>query len=78
MQNSGGESAGSSGKWMALTAALLGWLFDGFEMGMFPLVGQKALVELLPTQSASERTVWFGVIMAVFLIGAATGGVVFG
>jgi MFS transporter, SHS family, sialic acid transporter len=78
MQNSGGESAGSSGKWMALTAALLGWLFDGFEMGMFPLVGQKALVELLPSQSASERNVWFGVIMAVFLIGAATGGVVFG
>jgi SHS family sialic acid transporter-like MFS transporter len=66
------------GKWMALTAALLGWLFDGFEMGMFPLVGQKALVELLPTQTPAERTVWFGVIMAVFLIGAATGGVVFG
>src|SRR6188768_3306985 len=78
MQNSGGESAGSSGKWMALTAALLGWLFDGFEMGMFPLVGQKALVELLPTQSPSERTVWFGVIMSAFLIGAATGGVIFG
>src|SRR6476620_9140700 len=63
---------------MALTAALLGWLFDGFEMGMFPLVGQKALVELLPAQSAAERTEWFGVIMSVFLIGAATGGVVFG
>src|SRR6478609_5112941 len=63
---------------MALTAALLGWLFDGFEMGMFPLVGQKALVELLPSQSPAERTEWFGVIMAVFLIGAATGGVLFG
>ena len=73
-----GERTDSSGKWMALTAALLGWLFDGFEMGMFPLVGQKALVELLPMQSPAERTVWFGVIMSVFLIGAATGGVVFG
>jgi len=69
---------GERGKWMALTAALLGWLFDGFEMGMFPLVGQKALVELMPSQSPAERTEWFGVIMAVFLIGAATGGVVFG
>jgi MFS family permease len=69
---------GERGKWMALTAALLGWLFDGFEMGMFPLVGQKALEQLLPTQSAVERNEWFGVIMSVFLIGAATGGVLFG
>ena len=59
-------------------AALLGWLFDGFEMGMFPLVGQKAIAELLPDQSAVARTEWFGVIMAVFLVGAATGGVLFG
>ena len=78
MQKAISVETNSSGKWMALAAALLGWLFDGFEMGMFPLVGQKALVELLPTQTPSERTVWFGVIMAVFLIGAATGGVVFG
>src|SRR5687767_7879879 len=28
----------SKGKWLALTAALLGWMFDGFEMGLFPLV----------------------------------------
>lgn len=63
---------------MALAAALLGWLFDGFEMGMFPLVGQKAIVELLPTQTPIERNEWFGVIMAVFLVGAATGGVLFG
>ena len=27
------------GRWMALTAALLGWMFDGFEMGLFPLIG---------------------------------------
>jgi MFS transporter, SHS family, sialic acid transporter len=67
----------SRGKWMALAAALLGWLFDGFEMGMFPLVGNNALKELLPSQSTMINQ-WFGVIMAVFLIGAATGGVVFG
>src|SRR3954462_8725976 len=66
------------GKWMALSAALLGWMFDGFEMGMFPLVGQNALNELLPQQTSVVRNEWFGVIMAAFLIGAATGGVVFG
>src|SRR3954462_9148157 len=68
----------SRGKWMALSAALLGWMFDGFEMGMFPLVGQNALNELLPQQTSVVRNEWFGVIMAAFLIGAATGGVVFG
>src|SRR5262245_34706763 len=71
-------SATSSGKWMALTAALLGWLFDGFEMGMFPLVGPKALEDLLPLQTPEMRTQWFAVIMSAFLIGAATGGVLFG
>jgi MFS family permease len=69
------------GKWMALIAALLGWTFDGFEIGLFPLVGPKALDQLLQTEIALDATVkddWFGVIMAVFLVGAATGGVVFG
>ncbi len=70
----------SRGKWLALAAALLGWLFDGFEMGMFPLVGPKALDELLKSHGTVTATVngWFGVIMAVFLIGAASGGVLFG
>src|SRR4029079_6790333 len=80
MQNSNSGPAGSSGKWMALAAALLGWLFDGFEMGMFPLVGPKALEELLKSQETPNANVngWFAVIMAMFLIGAATGGVAFG
>ena len=71
----------NSGKWMALVAALLGWMFDGFEIGLFPLVGPKALDELLKSEIASNPAVkdnWFGVIMAVFLVGAATGGVIFG
>lgn len=63
---------------MALVAALLGWLFDGFEMGMFPLVGPNALNELLASQTTVVKNQWFAVIMAVFLIGAATGGVMFG
>jgi MFS family permease len=69
------------GKWMALVAALAGWLFDGFEIGMFPLVGPNALDELLKAEIAVDPTVmsaWFGVIMSTFLVGAATGGVVFG
>jgi MFS family permease len=34
-------------QWLALAAALLGWMFDGFEMGIIPLVARPALVELL-------------------------------
>jgi SHS family sialic acid transporter-like MFS transporter len=63
---------------MALAAALLGWMFDGFEQGMFPLVGPNALDELLASKSAVVKDQWFAVILAVFLIGAATGGVAFG
>lgn len=71
----------SRGRWLALVAALLGWTFDGFEIGMFPLVGPNALDELLRTEIAANPNIkseWFGVIMSVFLVGAATGGVLFG
>ena len=62
----------------ALVAAFLGWLFDGFEMGLFPLIGKPALQDLLPNESALVQGQWFTVIIAVFLVGAATGGVLFG
>ena len=81
MQHSGDNPGEHAGKWMALFAALLGWMFDGFEIGMFPLVGPSALDELLATEIQTDPTVkgvWFGVIMSVFLVGAATGGVLFG
>ncbi len=35
------------GQWMALWAALLGWMFDGFEMGIFPALARPALIELV-------------------------------
>ncbi len=62
----------------ALVAAFLGWLFDGFEMGLFPLIGKPALQDLLPNASPLVQGQWFTVIIAVFLVGAATGGVLFG
>lgn len=62
----------------ALVAAFLGWLFDGFEMGLFPLIGKPALQDLLPDSTAAQQGQWFTVIIAVFLVGAATGGVLFG
>ena len=72
-------SRSTFGRQAALVAAVLGWLFDGFEMGLFPLVGSRALADLLPAGSTgADRDAWFGVITAVFLVGAASGGVLFG
>ncbi len=72
------SSPASRGYIAALVAAFLGWLFDGFEMGLFPLIGKPALIDLLPGESTLVQGQWFTVIIAVFLVGAATGGVLFG
>jgi SHS family sialic acid transporter-like MFS transporter len=74
----------SRGQWLVLTAALLGWMFDGFEMGIFPLVARPALVDVLGLSAAAgpagEQQVhdWYLWITAAFLIGAALGGWLFG
>jgi len=72
------NSSTNNGAVAALVAAFLGWLFDGFEMGLFPLIGKPALQDLLPGAPAKEHVEWFTVIISVFLVGAATGGVLFG
>lgn len=67
------------GRWMALAAALLGWLFDGAEMGLFSMVGRSAIQDLMgPGTTEAQVGFYFGVITAMFLVGAATGGVLFG
>jgi SHS family sialic acid transporter-like MFS transporter len=66
---------------MVLLAAFLGWMFDGLEMGIFPLVARPALQQM---QAASglvdDKFVghWMGIVTAAFLLGAAAGGLVFG
>lgn len=73
-------SATRSQQWMALVAAFLGWLFDGFEMGLFPLVARPALRSLAGAAVADDAFVgeWMGIVTALFLLGAAAGGLVFG
>jgi MFS family permease len=43
------------GQWLALAAALLGWMFDGFEMGIFPQVARPCLIELLDLGPHARR-----------------------
>src|SRR5262245_15706549 len=66
------------GRWMTLAAALLGWMVDGLEMGLLPLVARPALRDLLGNPGEVEIGRWNAVITAGFLVGAATGGVLFG
>ena len=73
--------ANTKGRSMALLAAFLGWMFDGLEMGLFPLAGRPALKELMNAAGPDADKIigpWFGGIIAAFLVGAAAGGVLFG
>src|SRR4051812_13360746 len=77
-----------AGKWMVLLAAFLGWMFDGLEMGIFPQIARPALTQLLRRDLAVQVLVpgqlenliksWDQFITAMFLFGAAFGGLVFG
>jgi SHS family sialic acid transporter-like MFS transporter len=64
--------------WMVLAAAFMGWMFDGLEMGLFPLIARPALQDLLGVTDEAAIGLWNGRIAACFLLGAATGGLLFG
>jgi len=66
------------GKWLVLAAAFLGWMFDGLEMGIFPQISRPAMSELLRGATEKELGQWNNFIAAMFLWGAALGGLVFG
>ncbi len=68
----------SRAQWMVLIAAFLGWMFDGVEQGVFPLVARPALQDLLGVEADKLIGPWIGYITALFLLGAALGGLVFG
>src|SRR5436305_1143807 len=67
----------SSAQWMVLLAAFLGWMFDGLEMGIFPIIARPALRDMLNENKTAVGD-WNGYITAMFLVGAACGGLVFG
>jgi MFS transporter, SHS family, sialic acid transporter len=73
-------------RWLALLAALLAWGFDGVEQGVYSIMTRQALKELIPGVAAlsdlgqTDAVVarYFAWSMAMWLWGAAAGGIVFG
>jgi len=70
-------------QWLVLFVAWLGWVFDSMDSTIYALVLQPALSELLRTGTSAAVTQqdigWYGgIILSIFLIGWALGGVAFG
>ena len=96
----GGTRRITRGQWLVLAAAVFGWMFDGVEIGLPPIMGRPALTDLVGSElagdprddlgkSADEKEVsarqregkvarLLGVLGAMFLVGAAAGGIMFG
>jgi SHS family sialic acid transporter-like MFS transporter len=76
------EKTNNKRLYSVLVAAFLGWMFDGLEMGLFPLIARPALQDMQIARGlvASDAFVgqWMAYATAAFLLGAALGGVVFG
>jgi MFS family permease len=71
-------------QWLVLLVAWLGWVFDSMDATIYAIVLHPALEELLGASAAggsvnSEMIGWYGgVILSIFLVGWALGGVLFG
>ncbi|NUQ64129.1 MAG: MFS transporter, partial [Pirellulales bacterium] len=65
-------------QWFVLAAAFLGWMFDGLEMGLFPIAARPALIDLMNRPPESAIGEWYSYLVALFLLGAAAGGFLFG
>ena len=73
-----GSTITARAQWLVLAASFLGWMFDGYEMGLFPVVARPALKQLLAGAGDGAVGYWMGIATAAFLVGAALGGAVFG
>jgi MFS family permease len=66
-------------QWLVLLVAWLGWVFDSMDATIYALVMTPALKELLGSRSSPENIGWYGgIIFAIFVMGWALGGIVFG
>lgn len=77
-------------RYVVLIAAFLGWMFAGLEISLFVLIHRPAMISLMTETAAGAGassaaaidehavTQWFAWYQAAFLLGAASGGWIFG
>src|SRR3954469_21379974 len=65
--------------WFVFVVAALGWLFDCLDQQLFTLARPTAMRDLLHV-AANDRQIgeWGGYATTIFMLGWATGGLVFG
>src|SRR5207245_1832615 len=68
----------TAASWRALIASFLGWMFDGYETYALILVAGVALRQLLPPDQLASIPIYIGGLLAVTLVGWATGGIIAG
>ncbi len=65
-------------KWHAFTAAWLGAFFDGLDATIYVMVLVPALGELIGTKSPAMVGQYGSYVLAIFMLGWATGAILFG
>ena len=65
--------------WFVLTVSALGWLFDCLDQQLFTLARPTAMRDLLKVPAGDPMIAeWGGYATSIFIIGWATGGLIFG
>lgn len=66
-------------QWLVLLIASLGWIFDVFEGQIFVASMNEAMPSLVPAETdAGTISLYNNVAFGAFLLGGATGGIIFG
>jgi MFS family permease len=69
----------SASQWLVLVLASAGWVFDIYEGQVFNITRVSLLTELLGTPPDHPAVAYHGdVLLGIFLVGGAVGGVLFG
>ncbi len=65
-------------QWYVFLLAAFGWLFDCFDQQIFTMSRSITMRDLLPGADTLTQTTYGGYATSIFIIGWATGGLIFG
>jgi MFS transporter, SHS family, sialic acid transporter len=72
------QALSAAERWFVLGGAFAGWMFAGLQISLFVLVARTAMRDLIPSAGEAEIGDWFAWFQCAFLLGAASGGWLFG